>query len=274
MIIPYAYFTKQLDSHIKSDDAFCYELLKTVIKNPERYTGLFRLSNAKTKLIQNVTQSREIKFGNFMEEMITDYIAAMGYKNMEKHIGCGDDGKPLNADQVFLNPWDKSQLCLIEQKMRDDHDSTKKRGQYANFQKKYTLLKSQHPDSQVFAIMWFIDDSLKRNRFYYQEQAAQNSQPGIYVHVLYGKELFHEFFRRPDVWEELCGHLLRNKMERSSEILSVPDFDTSSEMLTALRTLKGRSHAYIKDCSLLRLPMNSFAGSCSLLSRISGRFNL
>ena len=85
MIISYEYFTEQLNNHIKSDDAFCYELLKTVIKNPERYTGLFRLSNAKTKLIQNVTQSREIKFGNFMEEIITDYIAAMGYKNMKAH---------------------------------------------------------------------------------------------------------------------------------------------------------------------------------------------
>lgn len=41
----------------------------TVVKNPNRYTGIFRLSNAKTKLIQNVTQSREIKFGDFMEEI-------------------------------------------------------------------------------------------------------------------------------------------------------------------------------------------------------------
>lgn len=238
MIISYEYFTEQLNNHIKSDDAFCYELLKTVIKNPERYTGLFRLSNAKTKLIQNVTQSREIKFGNFMEEIITDYIAAMGYKNMKKHIGLGEDGKPLNADQVFSNSSNCSQICLIEQKMRDDHDSTKKRGQYANFQKKYTLLKSQYPNAQIFALMWFMDDSLKRNRLYYTEKAEENRQPEIHVHVLYGKDLFTEFFRRPDVWDELCSHLQRNKKDRSSEILSVPDFDTSIEMLTALRTLK------------------------------------
>ena len=41
-----------------------------------------------------------------------------------------------------------------------------------------------------------------------------------------------------DVWEELTSYLQRNKMERSDEILSIPDFDTSDEMLVALRRLK------------------------------------
>lgn len=50
MIMSYEEFKKKLDEAIKSDDDLYYELLVTVIKNPKRYTGIFRLTNAKMKL--------------------------------------------------------------------------------------------------------------------------------------------------------------------------------------------------------------------------------
>lgn len=138
MLISYEYFIERLTSKIKSDDMLFYELLTAVVNNPKRYTGIFRLTNAKTKLIQNLTQSREIKFGDFMEEIITEYIAKMGYINLNKHLGNDYEGNTLNADQVFTKD---DTVYLIEQKLRDDHDSTKKRGQFDNFKKKYLLLK-------------------------------------------------------------------------------------------------------------------------------------
>ena len=52
MILSYDYFVEKLNSKIKTDDSFYYELLCTVIKNPHRYVGIFRLTNAKTKLIR------------------------------------------------------------------------------------------------------------------------------------------------------------------------------------------------------------------------------
>ena len=74
MFFSYEDFMQKLNSRIKSGKDFYLELLETVIDNPSRYCGLFRLSNAKTKLVQNVTQSIEIKFGDFMEDIVTDYI--------------------------------------------------------------------------------------------------------------------------------------------------------------------------------------------------------
>jgi len=235
MIKTYDEFISKLNEKIKSDDSFYYELLVTVIKNPNRYTGIFRLSNAKTKLIQNVTQSREIKFGDFMEDVVTEYIAAMGYTNLNKSIGTDEEGNDLSADQVFKK---NNTVYLIEQKIRDDHDSTKKRGQYQNFRKKYMLLKRQHPNCTIDATMWFIDDSLVKNRNYYQSEAAVENERGIDIHILYGSSLFSQIFNRNDVWTEICDYLLRNKTERSNELLVVPDFDTSEEMLVALRKLK------------------------------------
>lgn len=235
MIKSYEEFIASLNKHITNNQHFVYELLVTVIQNPERYTGIFRLSNAKTKLIQNVTQSREIKFGDFMEEIVTEYISHMGYKNLDKKIGTDDSGNALNADQVFIN---NNTVFLIEQKMRDDHDSTKKRGQYENFKKKYYLLKNTYPNYNIDATMWFIDDNLTKNRKYYLERASQETDPNINVHIYYGKSLFEELFNRTDVWDEICSYLLRNKQERSNELLYIPDFDTSIEVKEAINILK------------------------------------
>ena len=58
---------------------------------------------------------------------------------------------------------------MIEQKMRDDHDSTKKRGQFENFLKKVSYLKEKFPNKEIEAGMWFVDNSLVKNKKYYLE---------------------------------------------------------------------------------------------------------
>lgn len=234
-MIDYADFVSRLNAKVKSDEDFYVELLKTVIKSPHRYTGIFRLTNAKTKLIQNVTQSREIKFGSFMEEIVAEYIALMGYHNLDKNIGNDEAGNALSADQVFEKG---NGIYLIEQKIRDDHDSTKKRGQFENFRKKYTLLKSKYPHRKIIASMWFIDENLKKNKNYYNAEITKETIPNVALSVLYGQELFSNIFSRKDIWDEICIHLQRNKLERTDEILQIPDFDASKEIFAALKTIK------------------------------------
>ena len=118
----YEHFANKLNNRIFGKDLH-YEILLTVLNNPKRYTGIFRITNAKTKLIQNTTQSCEIKFGDFIEEILTEYIAIMGYEDLNKNIGIDEDNNHLNADQAFKKD---DNIYLIEQKIRDDHDSTKK----------------------------------------------------------------------------------------------------------------------------------------------------
>lgn len=214
MTFTYEYFIDKLNKKIKSDDAFFYELLVTVVKNPNRYTGIFRLSNAKTKLIQNVTQSREIKFGDFMEEIVTEYISAMGYKNLNKSIGTDEEGNALSADQVFVKD---DTVYLVEQKIRDDHDSTKKRGQFENFRKKYLLLKSRYPRYNINATMWFIDDSLVKNKKYYINESRNDSHSGIELNILYGGSLFDVIFSRMDIWKEICDYLQKTSKSEATK---------------------------------------------------------
>lgn len=233
-IIEYRYFVDKLNNKIKADEDFYYELLQTVVKSPKRYIGVFRISNVQTKLVQNVTQSREIKFGDFMEDIVTEYLEKTGYLNYDKNIGNDEEGNALSADQVF---GEDDTVYLVEQKIRDDHDSTKKRGQYENFRKKYTLLKTKYKDKKIVAVMWFIDPGLKKNKKYYFEEASHESLD-VEIHISYGAELFYDILNKKQVWDELYAYLQRNKLERNNEVLEIPDFDKSEEMLFALKRLR------------------------------------
>ncbi|EAL5962999.1 restriction endonuclease [Campylobacter jejuni] len=230
----YQNFKNKLDTKIFGED-LNYEILLTVLNNPKRYTGLFRITNAKTKLIQNITQSCEIKFGDFIEEILSEYIIEMGYKALDKNIGFDEENNKLNADQI-LN--DEHNIYLIEQKIRDDHDSTKKRGQYANLIKKIKALKQKFSNYRIIACMWFSDDSLKKNKKFYEEQINNNTDEKVDIFIFYGKELFENLFQRIDIYNELISHLKKNKQERSKDILNVPDFDISEEIKNALLKTK------------------------------------
>lgn len=238
----YTDFKTKLQNRIFGDD-LNYEILETVLKNPHRYIGLFRITNSKTKLIQNITQSCEIKFGDFLEDVFTDYISEMGFINICKQIGEDGQGNTLNADQVFQKD---EIIYLIEQKVRDDHDSTKKRGQYSNFIKKIKCLKKNYPNHKIIASMWFTDNSLRKNRRFYLEQMNNNTDNELIMNLFYGDDIFTHLFNRLDVWEELISYLRQSKKERSNEILSVPDFDSSDEIRKALLLIQKNNPSLIR----------------------------
>lgn len=234
MIISYDEFCERLLKVIQSGNDFYNDLLKTVIDNPSRYCGLFRLSNAKTKLIQNVTQSNEIKFGDLIEEISTEYINRLGYTNYEKHLGADENGDVLNVDQYFT---DGNSIYMVEMKIRDDHDSTKKRGQYSNFQKKIKLIQQKNPNKHLIASMWFVDDGLFKNKNYYKAEMQKEMFPNCELHLYYGGEFFNSLKGGAVAWDELIEILRYYRMDNSNTEVDIPDFGTSPEILNALINL-------------------------------------
>lgn len=229
----YTEFKEMLDQKILSGNEIYENLLATVIKNPERYCGLFRLTNAKSKLVQNLTQSQEIKFGDFMEELVTDYFKNRGYINLHKNLGNNIDGDRLTVDQYFIKDND---IYFIEQKVRDDHDSTKKRGQFDNFIKKYEHIKSLNPDKKIIGYMWFIDDGLRKNKKYYSQEMENLNFVLDEIELFYGGELFEKLGLDSD-WEEILDHLTTLREENSADVISIPDFDTSEIIYEAMLNL-------------------------------------
>ena len=231
MIISYEEFCSILGEKIRDGDDFYVSLLENVIDHPTRYCGLFRLSNARTKLLQNVTQSREIKFGDIVEELTTLYIERLGYLNFNKHLGKDCNGDDLNADQYFT---DGNLIFLAEMKIRDDHDSTKKRGQYDNFRKKINLVCSRHPDKYIDASMWFVDPGLTKNRAWYLEQIGNEHFPNTSIHLYYGGDFFHSLKGGTAAWEDLESLFREYRLQHVDSDVEIPDFASSPEIYNAL----------------------------------------
>jgi len=115
-----------------------------------------------------------------------------------------------SKDQHFT---DGKKYYFIEQKIRDDHDSTKKRGQMQNFEKKLKVLHRKH-GSNLVGIMYFIDPDFSKNKNYYQEQiqTLRGGYEQVELYLFYGKQLF-EYLGIADFWDQMLGWLKKWKQD-------------------------------------------------------------
>lgn len=60
------------------------KLLENIAQNPERYLGIFRPTKPKTKLLQNLLTSHEIKFGDAFEYLIEEYLKEHNFSPLSK----------------------------------------------------------------------------------------------------------------------------------------------------------------------------------------------
>ncbi len=204
--IDYRRFSDILNRHIFEGEKRA--LLKRLAERPERFTGLFRPTKPRAKILQHLLQSHEIRFGDAIEEIITEILRDLQYKNLPKMIQ-DQNNENLSLDQYFT---DGVVYYFIEQKVRDDHDSTKKRGQINNFERKLEILYEKHRHNLV-GIMYFIDPDLTKNKNYYSEKLRNFAGfYGVEVHLFYGNELF-EYLGAPKTWNNIVQWLVRWKNE-------------------------------------------------------------
>ena len=218
--VEYSVFCGVLNKQIF--DSSKRDLIEKISNYPDRYVGLFRPTKPKAKILQNLLQSNEIRFGDALEILFEKYFAELGFTNLEKRIG--DGREYLDLDQIFRNG---KFVYFIEQKVRDDHDSTKKRGQINNFEKKIATLLKIYKETELKCYTYFIDPGLTKNKRYYtQELEKLHSDYNVYTRLCYGKELWDEI-SHSDVWTELLNYLERWK----KEIPDMPsiNFDDSPE---------------------------------------------
>jgi hypothetical protein len=201
-------------------------LLESIAKSPERYVGIFRSTKPSAKMRQNLSQSQEIKFGDAFEEIIKTYITDYGYTNLGRDIR-DKNGNSFNIDQYFSVP---DGYIFIEQKVRDDHDSTKKQGQISNFEKKLDILLTQHTKSELTGIFYFIDPSFSKNKNYYNQEINRlKDTKHQKLHLFYGRELF-AYLHHGETWDEICHYL---EIWRKN----IPDFPDTNFDLDPTSTL-------------------------------------
>ena len=210
----YKRFCSILNKHIFEGEK--RELLKNIAERPERFIGLFRPTKPGAKILQHILQSHEIRFGDAFEELIGEILRELGFSILNKSI-VGEKGDSLSLDQYYEG---KGVYYFIEQKVRDDHDSTKKRGQISNFETKLETLYKKHKDKLV-GIMYFIDPDLSKNKNYYLPELKRLSEfYGVKTYLLYGKELF-DYLSKPDLWEQILSWLKQWK----DSLPEIPEID-------------------------------------------------
>ncbi|MBC7081121.1 MAG: restriction endonuclease [Thermoplasmatales archaeon] len=216
----YEKFCEILNKHIFEGEK--KELLRRIADNPERFIGLFRPTKPGAKILQHLLQSHEIRMGDALEEIIEEILKDMGFRILSKSIA-NEEGEELSLDQYFT---DGRIYYFIEQKVRDDHDSTKKRGQISNFETKLEILHKKH-GSGLFGIMYFIDPDLSKNKNYYEEELKRLEKfYGVKLYLFYGKELF-DYLQRPDIWNNIL--LWLKQWKESLPELPEINFDKSPE---------------------------------------------
>ena len=209
------------------------DLLEKVAKYPQRYIGLFRPTKPKAKLLQNLLQSHEIRFGEAFEKLIEEYLKELGYEILEKNFYY-KNGDKLKVDQFFK---DDEFYFFVEQKIRDDHDSTKKRGQISNFEKKLETIISIYGDNNLKGFFYFIDpDLLKNKNFYKDELEKMSADYGVDLHICYGKEFF-ELINAPNIWEEIITYLKKWR----SELPDIPEINFDLEPEQSFEEIKDLS---------------------------------
>ncbi len=228
MILEYSYFKNTLNAKLFEDSYS--DLIRKIAENPERYIGLFRPTKPKTKLIQNITQSHEIRFGDALEFIFEKYFEAEGFKLHDKRFYTIDN-KDLSIDQLFSKG---DTLYMIEQKVRDDHDSTKKVGQFDNFESKFYALTTRYNGVNIIPIMWFIDDSLMKNKRYYQGRIESMAQDyGCTPKLYYGEQMFDRNGGIRDfsieIWNETISYL--EKWKKTLPDMPEINFDINANVV-------------------------------------------
>lgn len=221
MIMDFKQFKSILNKEIFEESKA--KLIENIAKSPSRYIGLFRPTKPKAKILQNLLQSHEIRFGDAFEILIEEYLKKFSFTILEKKFSTEDDDE-LNIDQCFKKD---GKIYFVEQKVRDDHDSTKKRGQIQNFEKKLNEMISKYGEKNLIGIFYFIDPELKKNKNYYDTELKRISKAyGVSLHLFYGEEIF-AFLGHSEIWQEILKYL----KEWKKEIPELPEtnFDLNAE---------------------------------------------
>lgn len=178
-------------------------MIEKIAESPSRYIGLFRPTKPRAKILQNLLQSHEIRFGGAFEIVIEEYLQIKGCEILPKRF-VTTNNDILSIDQCFRY---KGKVYFIEQKIRDDHDSTKKRGQIQNFEKKLDVMLTQFGENELVGIVYFIDPDLAKNKNFYRAELQKMSQDyNVETQIFYGKHIF-DCLEMSDVWQEILTYL-------------------------------------------------------------------
>ena len=238
VMMEYEYFEKTLNEEIFEKSKS--KLLENIAEHPNRYLGLFRPTKPRAKILQNLLQSHEIRMGNAFEVLIRRYLEIMDYELLPSRYKLND--KDLDIDQCFRKD---GKVYFIEQKIRDDHDSSKKTGQIRNFENKVNAMMKAYGEDNLTGIFYFIDPDLNKNKKYYSEELNKIQESyNVKTELQYGKQLFY-YLGNSGIWDEILEYLKRWK----DSIPDLPETNFDKEPEETFEEIKNISTSTFRTIS-------------------------
>ena len=216
------------------------ELLERLLSsnyNLMRIVSPYQALPLREKITQTILTHINISLGNYAEEIAKKIIAAFGGEILE--------GKSSDkvVDCLFMY---KGKTYLIEQKVRDDHDTSKRVGQATDFIEKKRIFR---PDASA---CWFVDDNFHKNEKYYSTLFADE--------LYYGDEInkfMYEIFG--DIGNDFFSYYRRRIEEMRRELSS---FNLTFVQPVRLEKISpARLRTLIEHCSKEDISTYFFAGN-------------
>lgn len=190
-------FDVLIDKVVSPSNMIPYIIEKMILK-PELLTGFKKINTFSLRLYASFGQANNIKYGNILEAYFQKYLEQLGWEllprdyelTQQERVFYNNDSNRVNID-IIARFNDK--LIFIEQKILDNHDSTKKIGQLRNFQEKATVVSRNYSGYSIYGFEWFIDDSQRKNGANWAKHNSSfiqlNQQYIDRLYVMYGQEL-------------------------------------------------------------------------------------
>lgn len=190
-------FDKLIDEVVAPNNMIPYVIQK-MVKSPELLTGFKKINTFSLRLYASFGQANNIKYGNILEAYFQKTLEDMGWELLPRDYALkeeeikfyNNDSDKVNVDIVAKK---NEKLIFIEQKILDNHDSTKKIGQLRNFQEKASVIYRNYQCLDIYGFEWFIDDSQRKNGanwiVHNKTYIEDNPYYSEKLYVLYGKEL-------------------------------------------------------------------------------------
>ena len=198
-------------------------VLDKITKEKKRIIGFLRFQTIKEKLTQCISQSYEIKTGYILEDFF-EKLFGFYFNNLNKIIN------GYECDQLFE---DDNYIYLIEQKIRDDHDTSKRGGQVENFAQKIAALEEKciQENKRLKAYMWFVDDNFKKNMTFYTEKLSHiHNEYTENVALYYGRTIVDLLLGNTEIWDNFVESFIATKTAYTSDISgTINDYDFDND---------------------------------------------
>lgn len=142
-------------------------------------------------------------------------------------------------------------ILVLEQKLKDNHDSTKNTGQFDDLIEKMEGIKREHPDKTVIPVMYFLTDIQKGAKKKFTTMLSAYGG-----RVCYGKELFDIFFNEysNDAWASLSEKIyaLQRKTPEMLDYDTDEIIDEFTQMINSNVRVRNRVKKIISDPIMLK----------------------